>query len=143
MSRLLVLLLLAAAGALLAGLALLLYVTPLQVIRGPAPDPGARVPSDLKAMSVHDRLAIQVFWTPVDQEQAVLVLQRSEDGPGGPWRDLATLPEGARSYLDQDGLRDRIVYSYRIAASGSGGGSGFSNVAGAVATDLTKPSPAP
>jgi hypothetical protein len=97
------------------------------------------VPSDLQALTVHDRLAIQLTWTAVDQRTATYLLQRSEDGGADSWEDLTELAPDTTSYLDDDDLQDGVTYLYRIYAWDSQGGSGYSNGASAMATALPQP----
>lgn len=97
-----------------------------------------QVPSDLHALTVHDRLAIELTWTPVNQGTATYVLQRLAADSEGSWVDVATLEPGAGRFLDQ-GLEDDVTYSYRIRAFDPDGGAGYSNVTSAIATDLPRP----
>lgn len=97
------------------------------------------VPSDLQALTVHDRLAVQLTWTAVEQGTATYVLQRSVGGGEESWENVAELPKGATSYLDDSNLQDGVTYLYRIYASDPQGGSGISNGASATATALPQP----
>ncbi len=99
-----------------------------------------QVPSDLEAVSVQDRLAVQLTWTPVHQGTATYVLQRTETSGEESWADIAQLDPGASSYLDSAGLQSGVTYRYRIYASDPSGGYGHSNVASAMATALPQPS---
>jgi hypothetical protein len=96
------------------------------------------VPSDLEAMTIHDRLAIQLTWTPVEPGTAAYVLQRSDDD-GATWQDLGELAPGESSFIDSEGLEDNVTYLYRIYATDPAGGHGYSNTTSATATDLPQP----
>jgi hypothetical protein len=117
----------------------LLFLVPVRSDLSPGSGHDNRVPTDLMALTVHDRLAIQLNWTPVDQGTATYVLQRSEGGGQDSWADVAELEWGASSYLDDQGLEDGVAYLYRIYARDPAGGSGYSNAVSAKATALPQP----
>jgi hypothetical protein len=116
-----------------------LFFMPLRAEYGPGLGNDNQVPSDLQALTVHDRLAIQLTWSAVNQGTFTYVLQRSEGGGEKSWEDVAELEPGATSYLDGEGLRDGVTYLYRIHAWDPEGGSGYSNGASATATALPQP----
>jgi hypothetical protein len=129
-----------AAVIVVAPIMVLLFFMPLRAEYGPGRGNDNQVPSDLEALTVHDRLAIQLTWTPVNQGTSTYVLQRSEEGGGEEsWEDVAELEPGAKSYLDDEGLRDGTTYLYRIYAWDPEGGSGYSNGTSATATALPQP----
>lgn len=116
-----------------------LFLVPVRTELTTESGPDNLIPTDLQALTIHDRLTIQVSWTPVDQGTATYVLQRSEGGGEESWADVAELELGASSYLDDQGLEDGVTYRYRIYARDPAGGSGYSNTAGATATALPQP----
>jgi hypothetical protein len=116
-----------------------LFVFPLRAETRAGSANNNQVPTDLQALIVHDRLAIQLTWTAVDPGTATYVLQRSEAGGEESWHDLTELPSGATSYLDEDNLQEGGTYLYRIYAWDPQGGRGYSNGTSAIATTLPQP----
>jgi hypothetical protein len=97
------------------------------------------MPSNLEALTVHDRLAIQLTWTSAAPQEWTYVLQRSAAGTEDSWVDLTELLPGSTSYLDEADLEDGHTYRYRIYGSTPHGDSGYTNVASAAATMLPQP----
>ncbi|MEX2598736.1 MAG: hypothetical protein WD533_03680, partial [Dehalococcoidia bacterium] len=71
-------------------LLLILFLAPMRTSTGSDAGMDNQVPSDLSALTIHDRLSIQLTWTEANQGTATYVLQRSGDD-GQTWRDIAEL----------------------------------------------------
>ncbi len=103
----------------------------------PTPEPPAP-PSNFHAMTVHDRLMIQLMWDGVPQGVTHVVVERSITGEDGPWEELATVAAGSDTYSDMN-LAAETVYYYRAKSRGDTGDSAWSDVVSAEATDLPTP----
>jgi hypothetical protein len=95
-------------------------------------------PADLQAMVVHDALKITLLWEDNSENEEQFILERSSEGPNGPW-GVAALPPADSTMYHDSGLVDGVTYWYRIAASNSEGTSDYSNVVAGTASDLPAP----
>jgi hypothetical protein len=99
------------------------------------------VPGRLEAMTIHDRLSIQLYWEKANGSPDAILIERSSSGENGPWAQIASIAGEHTTYIDQDGLQNNAAYYYRLKARRSNNESPYSNVASAMATDLPTPPP--
>jgi hypothetical protein len=125
-------------------LALLLAGCATDPTSTPTPPPSPNPIPNLQAMTVHDRLTIELSWGQAPGPANTYVIQRAES-ESGPWAEIARLPATEpRRYMDDDGLQDNQRYWYRvITALDDGQTSEPSAPVNAIATDLPRPTPTP
>ena len=95
----------------------------------------------LEAQTIHDRLAIQLYWGKAGGMPDAIIIERSDTSRKGPWIKVATIAGESTTYIDQEGLANAATYYYRAKARRGGEESDYTNVANAVATSLPTPAP--
>lgn len=92
-------------------------------------------PAQLEARGQSDS-EIHLTWTDLSAAVSDLRIERRQ--PGGVFREIATLPAGAESFLDS-GLPGGATFQYQVRALGSDGASAVSRIAAAVTDGSTAP----
>ncbi|MCI0777718.1 MAG: fibronectin type III domain-containing protein, partial [Chloroflexi bacterium] len=122
--------------ALLGAAVLLLVSGALAGAGGSAP----AAPSELRARILADGLKITLLWDDNAEDEEQFILERSSASAEGPWGVAALLPADSTEYND-GGLRNRVTYWYRVAATNAAGTSTYSNVASGTASVFPGPPP--
>ncbi|MBM3926000.1 MAG: fibronectin type III domain-containing protein [SAR202 cluster bacterium] len=99
------------------------------------------IPGSLEAQTIHDRLAIQLYWPEANGAPDAIIIERSNTGRDGPWVKTATIAGEHTTYIDQEGLSNNVTYHYRVKARLGSNESSYSNVVSAIATSLPTPPP--
>lgn len=105
-----------------------------------AGDSAPAAPSNLKARILADGLKTTLLWDDNSDNEEQFILERSSASAEGPWGVAALLPADSTEYND-GGLRNRVTYWYRVAATNAAGTSTYSNVASGTASVFPGPPP--
>ena len=122
--------------ALVGAIVLVAITSALANVGGSAP----AAPSNLKARILADGLKITLLWDDNSDNEEQFILERSSASAEGPWGVAALLPADSTEYND-GGLRNRVTYWYRVAATNAAGTSTYSNVASGTASVFPGPPP--